>query len=141
MQRHNSNIWQWIIAAAFICCLLLACAGCKTPTPSLPTNSHRDTNDSTRKELRIDTIYQDRWYKEYQKGDTVFVHDSIDRWRNKYVYIHDSINNTRTDTIYQQIQVEKKGGAFLRNSGIALWILIALFIASVIIGIIIKFAK
>jgi hypothetical protein len=91
--------------------------------------------------MRIDTIYRDRWHKEYQKGDTVFIHDSIDRWHKKYIYLHDSINNSRTDTIYQQIQVEKKGSAFLRNSGIALWILIALFVVSVIIGIIIKFAK
>ena len=137
MQRNNSNIWQWIIAAAFICCLLLACAGCKTPTPSLQTNSH--SRDSVRIEYKHDSIWNDRWHTIYTKGDTVYIHDSVsvDRWHTK----HDTITNNRTDTIYRQIQVEKKGSAFLRNSGITLWVLIALFIASVIIGIIIKFAK
>lgn len=137
MQRNNSNIWQWIIAAAFICCLLLAVSGCKTPAPSLPTNTHN--RDSVRIEYKHDSIWNDRWHTIYTKGDTVYIHDSIciDRWHTK----RDTISKTRTDTIYQQIQVEKKGSAFLRNSGIALWILIALFVVSVIIGIIIKFAK
>ena len=39
------------------------------------------------------------------------------------------------------VEVEKKGSAFLRNSGIALWVIIALIIAGVVIGIILKFAK
>ena len=59
------------------------------------------------------------------------------KWRNK----HDSIYINNTDTIYQQVVVEKKGSAFLRNSGIALWVLIGLLVVAVIIGIILKFAK
>ena len=92
-------------------------------------------------ELRIDTIYRDRWHKEYQKGDTVFIHDSIDRWHNRYVYIHDSIDNSRTDTVWQQVPVEKKQNMFLRNSGIALWVILTLAFVAMIIGIVIKFAK
>ena len=108
--------------------ILLAFVSCKTPQlPTLPNSSDR-SHDSVRTELRIDTIYKDRWHKEYQKGDTIFIHDSIDRWRVRYVYIHDSIDNSRTDTIYQKVEIEKKGSEFLRMSGIAFWILIVAMI-------------
>ena len=75
------------------------------------------------------------------RGDTCFIHDSIDRWRIRDVYIHDSIDNSRIDTIYQTVQVDKEYKAFLVRSGVALWIIIALLIVAVIVGIIIKFAK
>lgn len=123
----------WFVAVSFM--------GCKTPQlPTLPNSSDR-SHDSIRTEYVHDSVYIDRWHKEIQKGDTVYIHDSIDRWRNKYVYIHDSIDNSRTDTIYQKVEIEKKGSAFLRNSGIALWVFIALFVVAVIIGIVLKFAK
>lgn len=133
----RNDIWQWIIAVGLFICLLLAVPGCKTTNPSVPTNSH--SRDSVRIEYKHDSIWNDRWHTIYTKGDTVYIHDSVsvDRWHTK----RDTIAKTRTDTIYQQIQVEKKGSAFFRNSGIALWILIAMFVVSVIIGIIIKFAK
>lgn len=123
----------WFVAVSFM--------SCKTPQlPTLPNSSDR-SRDSVRTEYVHDSVYIDRWHKEIQKGDTCYIHDSIDRWRNKYVYIHDSIDNSRTDTIYQKVEIEKKGSAFLRNSGIALWVLIALFVVAVIIGIVLKFAK
>jgi hypothetical protein len=141
MNRQNP-IFKYLLLLIIGCLIILACVGCKTPQlPTLPTNAHRDSNDSIRTELRIDTIYQDRWHKEYQKGDTTFIHDSIDRWHKKYVYIHDSIDNSRIDTIYQPVPVEKKGSAFLRNSGIALWVIIGLILLAVIAGIFVKFAK
>ena len=147
---RNSGMWNnrpevvhpfRLLALIIMAMTVLAFVGCKTPTPSIPTNSHRDSGDSIRKELRVDTIYQDRWHTKYMKGDTVFIHDSIDRWHNKYVYIHDSIDNIRIDTIYQPVQVEKQYKAFLVNSGVALWVIVTLFVLSVIIGIVIKIAK
>ena len=140
MNRQNPILIH-LLLLIIGCMIALAFVGCKSVMPALPTNISNRTSDSVRTELRIDTIYQDRWHKEYQKGDTVFIHDSIDRWHNKYVYIHDSIDNSRTDTIYQQVQVEKKGSAFLRNSGIALWVIIGLILLAVIAGIFVKFAK
>lgn len=140
MNRQNPILIH-LLLLIIGCMIALAFVGCKSVVPALPTNTSNRTSDSVRTELRIDTIYQDRWHKEYQKGDTVFIHDSIDRWHNKYVYINDSINNSRTDTIYRQIQVEKKCSAFLRNSGIALWVIIGLILLAVIAGIFVKFAK
>ena len=140
MNRQNPILIH-LLLLIIGCMISLAFVGCNSVAPALPTNTSSRTSDSVRTELRIDTIYQDRWHKEYQKGDTVFIHDSIDRWHNKYVYIHDSIDNSRTDTIYRKIQVEKKGSAFLRNSGIALWVIIGLILLAVIAGIFVKFAK
>lgn len=140
MNRENPIFIQMVIVL-FLSMILLAFVGCKSPQlPTLPSPSER-SRDSIRTEYVHDSVYIDRWHREIQKGDTVYVHDSIDRWRNKYVYIHDSIDNSRTDTIYQQVVVEKSGSAFLRNSGIALWVLIAILVVAVIIGIVLKFAK
>lgn len=119
--------------------LTILCNGCKSqpclPIPSSGTHDH----DSVRTEYVHDSISVDRWHTIYAKGDTVYVRDSIYfyKWRNK----HDSIYINNTDTIYQTVQVEKQGSAFLRNSGIALWVLIGLLVVAAIIGIILKFAK
>ena len=137
---NNGNVFWWLLFAivTFVC--VMGMVGCKTPCPcaALPSSGTHD-HDSVRTEYVHDSITIDRWHKEYVKGDTVYIHDSIwrDRWRNK----HDSVYVNNTDTIYQTIQVEKQGSAFLRNSGIALWVLIGLLIVAAIIGIILKFAK
>lgn len=131
-----------IIVAVILILAAIACSSCtRTPSAVVLPNVSSNKSDSVRKEYIHDSIYIDRWHKEYEKGDTVFIHDSIDRWRNKYVYIHDSIDNSRIDTIYKAVEVEKKGSAFLRNSGIALWIIIGLILLAVIGGIFVKFAK
>lgn len=137
--NRNGNVFLWLLAAITLAICTLAMTGCKSqpclPIPSSGTHDH----DSVRTEYVHDSVTIDRWHKEYIKGDTVYIHDSIwrDRWRNK----HDSVYVNNTDTIYQTIQVEKKGSAFLRNSGIALWVLIGLLVVATIIGIILKFAK
>ena len=141
MSRQNP-ILQYLLLLIIGCMILLAFVGCKSmPQFPTPSGTHESSRDSIRTELRIDTVYQDRWHKEYVKGDTVFIHDSIDRWRIHEVYIHDSIDISRIDTIYQKVEVERKGDAFLRNSGIALWVILAIIFLAVIVGIVLKFAK
>ena len=120
--------------------ILLAFVGCNGSKPLASGSSH-EKNDSVRTEYRIDTIYRDRVRKEYMRGDTFFIHDSIDRWKIREVYIHDSIDKTRIDTIYRTVEVEKKGSAFWKGSGIAFWILLGILVLGVAIGLIIKFAK
>ena len=137
--RLDRFIWLVLVLCAIICMLMLT--SCKTVTPALPTNVSSSDSSNHHTELRVDTVYRDRYHTEYMRGDTLIIHDSIDRWRIRDVYIHDSIDNSRIDTIYQQVQVEKKGSAFLQNSGIALWVLIALFVIAAIVGIVLKFAK
>lgn len=119
--------------------LLALLVSCKTIQPVVGT--HNEQNDSIRTEYRIDTLIVDRWHTIVHKGDTVYVHDSIDRWRIKHdsIYAYKYINTT--DTIRIPVEIEKQGSQFLRNSGIALWVLLALMLLAVIVGIVIKFAK
>lgn len=122
--------------------LFLLVVGCKAVVPVVSTTAEHN-RDSMRIEYKHDSIYIDRWHHIYTQGDTVYIYDSI--WRDRWHTInkHDSIYINSTDTIYQTstIEVEKKGSAFLRNSGIALWVLIGIFILTVIIGIILRFVK
>lgn len=136
---NNGNVFWWLLFAivTFVC--VMGMIGCKTqpclPIPSSGTHDH----DSVRTEYVHDSISVDRWHTILQKGDTVYIHDSIwfYKWRNK----HDSIYINNTDTIYNTVTVTQQGNMFLRNSGIALWVLIGLLVVAAIIGIILKFAK
>ena len=141
MSKNKNIFCDLLILLAFLLVVLFV-TGCKTlPAVPTPSGTHDHQRDSIRTEYVHDSIYIDRWHKEYQKGDTVFIHDSIfrDRWHNRDV--HDSVYISMIDTIYQTVQIEKKGSAFLRNSGIALWVLIGLLVLAVITGIVLKFAK
>ena len=146
--KLNRTFHGIIAASVAIVLIVLAivCSGCKTPCPcaAAGTNTqHSETNDSVHTEYVHDSIYIDRWHKEYVKGDTVFVRDSVFRDRWHYKQLHDSIYIASVDTITNTItvEVEKKGSAFWRGSGIALWVLIGCMVLGVIIGIIIKIAK
>lgn len=138
---RNSNILPILFAIIFGCMILLAFIGCKTTAPVVPGDMHDHNRDSVRTEYIHDSIFQDRWHTERIKGDTVFIHDSvrIDKWHR--LIVRDSVYINNTDTIINTVTIEKQGSAFLRNSGIALWVLIVLFVIAVIIGIVIKFAK
>ena len=137
---RNNNILPILLAIIIGAMILLAFVGCKCPCAAAGS-SHNSQRDSIRTEYLHDSIYTDRWHTIYTKGDTVFVRDSI--WRDRWYYkqIHDSVYVNNTDTIYQTIEVEKKGSAFWKGSGIALWVLIGALVLGAVIGIIIKFAK
>lgn len=57
------------------------------------------THDSVRvqMEVRVDSIWRDRWHTEYVKGDTVHIFDSVYvdrfRWRDRVdsIAVHDTI--------------------------------------------------
>lgn len=144
MKRTATTINPFRIVLLIIAgCILLAFVGCRAQrTTTLPEpNAHN--RDSVRIEYRHDSIYTDRWHTQYVKGDTVYIHDSI--WRDRFLKIHDTLRINNTDTIYQPVEVpvvqEVDRSPFLRNSGIALWVIVALLLLSVIAGIVIKFAK
>ena len=63
------------------------------------------------------------------------------RWRDKYNEIHDSVYINQTDTIYQTVTVVQPVNTFLKNSGIALWVIITLAVLAIVAGLFIKFAK
>ena len=128
-----------LYAIGFLLLMLFAAVGCKTKP--LPSIAHNHNEDSIRTEYRIDSIYVDRYHTIWKQGDTIYIHDSIDRWRTRHdsIYAYKYINTT--DTIYQKVEVEKDGAAFWKGSGIAFWILIGIIVLGIAIGLIIKFAK
>lgn len=119
--------------------LLALLVSCRTIQPVVGT--HSEQSDSIRTEYRIDSFYVDRWHTIWTKGDTVYIHDSIDRWRTRHdsIYVYKYINTT--DTIVQPVEIEKQGAAFWRGSGIAFWVLLGMLVLGITIGLIIKFAK
>ena len=62
--------------------IVLCFCGCKTLPPPIPTTSRDSTH--TRIETRVDTFWRDRWHTEKQRGDTIFIHDSIYLEKIKY---------------------------------------------------------
>lgn len=84
-----------IILAAILVALFLSFIGCKTLPPIIP-QTQRDSVH-TRIETRVDTFWRDRWHTEKQRGDTIFIHDSIYLENIKYrdrvdsVVVRDSI--------------------------------------------------
>lgn len=119
--------------------LLALLVSCRTIQPVVGT--HNEQSDSLRTEYRIDSVYVDRYHTIWKQGDTVYIHDSIDRWRTRHdsIYAYKYINTT--DTIVQTVEIEKQGAAFWRGSGIAFWVLLGMLVLGITIGLIIKFAK
>lgn len=131
-----------IVSTALLVAVMVVCfAGCKA---YYPTTSTTDKRDSICKVYVHDSIYVDRWRTKELKGDTVYLHDSIIRTLYQKIVQHDSVYINKCDTLYQVREVQaatKAGSTFLRNSGIALWVILSLLLLSVIAGIILKFAK
>lgn len=76
-----------MLAALLLAIALSSCAHRYYPMPEIHTLYHHATD------LRVDSISRDRWHEVFTRGDTVFVHDSIDRWH--YIF------SGTTDTIRQ----------------------------------------
>ena len=140
MSRQNP-IFIRMLALLIGALLLLAFVGCKSSVPVIPGGVHLQTHDSVRTEHVHDSIYIDRWHTKWIKGDTVYIHDSIylSKWKHDSIFVN--TGDHTIDTIYQTVEMEKQYKAFLVNSGIALWVIIALIILGVVVGIIIKVAK
>lgn len=136
--NRNGKVFLWLLFAITLCIVLLAMTGCKCPCSVVSSGGTHD-HDSTKIEYLHDSITVDRWHTILQKGDTIFIHDSIYyyKWSNK----HDSIYVNNTDTIYRTVTVEAPINGFWKGSGIALWVMIGAIVLGAIIGIIIKFAK
>lgn len=122
-------------------------------------SSDRETNTT---EKQMDSVSVERWHTDVMRGDSVVAKkDSIVRihtiYRDRYIgstlATHDTIRIRDIDTltvyrdfpievpVVQTVEVEKPQSQFLRNSGIALWVLIGIAILAIVAGIILKFAK
>ena len=84
MKRYFT-LWRFFEITACV----ISLSGCKSTDPL--TVFVTDTA-YLNKEVH-DSTYIDRWHTEYQKGDTVYIHDSIDRWHS--VKMHDTIYRSK----------------------------------------------
>ena len=136
----------FIIVACLMFCLFLfsSCAN-KRQVVAHQREAHTEQRDSIQRLYVRDSIYIDRWHAVKTKNDTVFVYDSIYHFDGKQKSDTVRIETKLTDTIPSEpVVIEKpisNGTRFLRNSGIALWCIVALLVVAMVIGIVIKFAK
>lgn len=77
-----------------IAAITMTLCSCKSSTQliEVPVYIH----DTTRTvQLQHDSVYIDNWHTQWQRGDTIFIHDSIDRWRSM----------VKVDTAYQYVEL------------------------------------
>lgn len=111
--------------------------GCASSRPIIGESSNHERELSTNQshvEHTIDSTLIDRLREVITRNDTVFIHDSIYiyklRDRNVTDTVHDTLYINNTDTIRLTItnEVEKPIAPFVRNSCIALWVIIGVAI-------------
>ena len=112
--------------------------GCKSqPNISSTSNDSRDyTNMKSHDERMVDSTLIDHLREVIVRNDTVFVRDSIYifKWRDHHVRdtVRDTLYVSHTDSIRIPVEVEKPIAPFVRNSCIALWVMIGVAILALI---------
>ena len=115
-------------------CICVCLSSCSTPK-TVTRTEYRDRHKTDTVQV-VDSFYRYRFV--WLRGDTIYVHDSIDRWRTKdrviREYVHDSID--------RPIEIEKPKSGFEKavyGSGYVLWGLIIIAILIGIIKLLIRF--
>lgn len=139
--------FQYIV---FVMAMILA-VGCATPRPTVSSSHNSEhTNMQSHDERVKDSTLIDRLREVIIRNDTVYIHDSlyIAKWYERVVAdtIHDTLYIEHTDTITQYVElekpveVEKPIAPFVRNSCIALWVIIGVSILALVAWLVWKFA-
>ena len=133
----------------FIVLTMIAMIGCASSRPIIGESSNHDRehiNNQSHVEHTTDSTLIDRMREVITRNDTVIIHDSIYifKLRDRYVTdtIHDTLYINNTDTIRLTItnEVEKPIAPFVRNSCIALWVMIGVAILALILWLVWNFA-
>lgn len=115
--------------------------GCASSRPIIGDSSNHERDHSNIRshvENTTDSTLIDRLREVITRNDTVFIHDSIYiyKLRDRHVTdtVHDTLYINNTDTIRLTItnEVEKPIAPFVRNSCIALWVIIGVAILALI---------
>lgn len=115
--------------------------GCASSRPIMSESSNHEREQSTNQshvEHTIDSTLTDRLREVITKNDTVFIRDSIYIYKLRYLHVTDTVHDTlyinNTDTIRLTItnEVEKPIAPFVRNSCIALWVIIGVAILALV---------
>lgn len=137
MREYGYIILQTILAALAVAAFLV-CFGCSPKVqPSL-----RPTTDSTRThyEKQYDSIWVDRWHVVKEKGDTIFVRDSIfiEKWREKHT--RDTIC-VRDSVPYEVPKYIRQRNDYDRFTATGFWIMIAIAIGYIALLIYLRFKR
>lgn len=133
----------------FIVLTMITMIGCASSRSIIGESSNHEREQSNNKshvEHTTDSTLIDRLREVIIRNDTVFIHDSIYifKWRDRHVTdtVHDTLYINNTDTIRLTItnEVEKPIAPFVRNSCIALWVMIGVAILALILWLVWNFA-
>ena len=125
----------------FIVLTMITMIGCASSRPIIGESSNHEReqiNNKSHVESTTDSTIIDRLREVIMRNDTMYIHDSIyiEKWRERQVKdtIHDTLYINNTDTIRLTItnEVEKPIAPFVRNSCIALWVMIGVAILALI---------
>lgn len=127
----------------FIVLTMIIMIGCASSRPIIGESSNHNherehSNNQSHVEHTTDSTLIDRLREVITRNDTVFIHDSIYiyklRDRNVTDTVHDTLYINNTDTIRLTItnEVEKPIAPFVRNSCIALWVIIGVAILALV---------
>lgn len=136
--KINFYIILQTILAALAVAAFLVCFGCSPKVqPSL-----RPTTDSTRihYQTQYDSIWIDRWHVIKEKGDTIWIHDSIfiEKWREKHT--RDTIC-VRDSVPYEVPKYIRQRNNYDRFTATGFWIMIALAIGYIALSIYLRFKR
>lgn len=115
--------------------------GCASSRPIIGESSNHEREQSTNQshvEHTIDSALIDRLREVITRNDTVFIRDSIYIYKLRYLHVTDTVHDTlyinNTDTIRLTItnEVEKPIAPFVRNSCIALWVIIGVAVLALV---------
>lgn len=119
----------WLMTS--LLCLLACLAGCKTQYVAMPeihTLYHHATD------LRVDSTSRDRWHEVFTRGDTVFIHDSIDRWHYRLINTTDTVH--QTDSVPYPVEVPKyirQRNLYDRITAAGFWIGIGIMLIGILL--------
>ena len=125
----------------FIVLTMITMIGCASSRPIMSESSNHEREQSNNKshvEHTTDSTLIDRLREVITRNDTVFIHDSIYIYKLRDRHVTDSIHDTlyinNTDTIRLTVtnEVEKPIASFVRNSCIALWVIIGVAILALV---------
>lgn len=115
-----------------ILCLLgaiLFLTSCKTQT----LIEYRDRY-ITQTEVRVDSVWNDRYHTEYMKGDTIFIRDSV--WRDRWHYETRVDSVIVRDSIPYPVEVVKEvrvRNAYDRFTARGFWILLVSLLIAIVV--------
>lgn len=110
--------------------LALLLSACSVQKP-LVTKSARDSV-RVETQIRIDSVFRDRWHTEYVKGDTLHIIDSVfmDRWHFERKTDSVCIRDTIREPYEVQVPVRKRND-YDRATARGFWILLSMLVLRV----------